>query len=433
MIPLAVNKRKFHTFLSHAHVDKAIVDPLYLWLSEVAGVPVWYDAAHLPPAASIVSALPDAMTNCRGMIIVVSQASLRSGWVEQEYRVAMAQLVKCKDFRIVPIRLDASAVPDLLETTKWIDLPEGRIDLRAADNLLAGIYGEDSSLKPSDSKDVYISRTWRESESQLADHVCRHLNGRGFRLIGDSKDQAGFEEGLRIKSIISSCGALVAILPDRGEGRTSEYMLKEIRLAQDLGLPFLVVAEPTVKLAETLELCTIRLSAGAIPQDGNPGADLERGIDRIEEEWERPQSPHYVFFATIFGDEHAERNRVLRQVIERVTAMPCVLGDDIREGQIQGVIIDKISNAFVVIADISEENLNTCIEAGVAVGARRRLHLVAAGPRRRPPFMFRDQQTWYYANEAGMIGRIHQIAYPYRRRVLNAEVCSKQRPLSFTN
>ena len=104
-----------------------------------------------------------------------------------------------------------------------------------------------------------------------------------------------------------------------------------------------------------------------------------------------------------------------------ITAMPCVMGDDIREGRIQEIITDRISRAFAVVADISEGNLNTCIEAGVARGAGARYHLIARGPQHSPPFMFRDQQTWFFDDDAAMLGVIHRIIYPYRRRVLNRD------------
>jgi hypothetical protein len=422
MNALPIHKRKFYTFLSHAHVDKAVVDQLYRWLTDVAGLPVWYDATHLAPSASIATALPQAVTECRGMIIVISQASLRSGWVEEEYSAAIGQRTTFRDYRIVPIRLDDSDVPHFLRTTKWMDLLDGKINLQAANELLASFYGEDPCLEPGSSRDVYISRTWRDSEALPADYVCKLLNERGLRLIGDSKDQAGFEEGQRVRSIIASCGGLVAVLPDRGGGNTSEYMLKEIEFGQEVGLPCLIVADPSVKLPPDLEPITIRILAEEVGQGSVAEKALMGGFDRIEEEWLKPRQPHYVFLATRFGSGNAERNRVLRQVIQRVTGMQCIMGDDIREGQIQQVIIDFVRRAFFVIADISEENLNSCIEAGVALGATRRLHLVAAAPRRRPPFMFRDQQVWHYSDDTDLVGRVHQIAYPYRRRVLNSEI-----------
>jgi hypothetical protein len=36
--------------------------------------------------------------------------------------------------------------------------------------------------------------------------------------------------------------------------------------------------------------------------------------------------------------------------------------------------------------------------------------------------MFRDQQVWHYDDDAALIGKVHRIAYPYRRRVINAEL-----------
>lgn len=74
-----------------------------------------------------------------------------------------------------------------------------------------------------------------------------------------------------------------------------------------------------------------------------------------------------------------------------------------------------------MIADISEDNLNTIVEAGIALGACTKLHLVARGPRHTPTFMFRDQQVEYYSDDAELLGKVHRIVYPYRRRVLNYE------------
>jgi hypothetical protein len=417
-----VLKRRFHTFLSHAHLDNAVADQLNHWLFEVAGVPVWYDATHLPPGSMIAAALPQVIDECRGMMIAVSKASLQSGWVEEEYSAAIGHRTRFKDFRIVPVRIDESEIPGFLGNRKWIDLASGQIDLRAANELLAGIYGEDVSAESGTFRDVYVSRSWRENEAALGDWVCTVVDERGFRLVGDSKDQAGFLGGERVRSIISSCGALVAVLPDRGEGKTSEYMLEEISHARDFELPCLIVAEPGLKLSPELDPMTIRISVAEVAPGSSARGVLQRGLDRIDEEWRKPSEPHYVFLATSFGNEHAERNRLLRQVIERVTAMPCVIGDDVREGQIQQRIVDLVRGAFLVIADVSEENLNTCIEAGVALGAQRPLYLVAAGPRHAPPFLFRGYQVWYYADEAALVGIMHRIAFPYRRRVLNREL-----------
>jgi hypothetical protein len=122
------------------------------------------------------------------------------------------------------------------------------------------------------------------------------------------------------------------------------------------------------------------------------------------------------------AESQQKRNQIIKSIIERVTSMPCVMGEEIREGQIQEAIKQKIVNSFLMIADISEENLNTCIEAGIARGANTTLYLIAQGPRRRPPFMFRDLQIWYYTEDTELLGKIHTIIHPYRRRIINYEL-----------
>ena len=56
------------------------------------------------------------------MIIVLSETSIASGWVKEEYEYAIGQRTRYKDFKIIPIRIDDCAVPGFLETTKWIEL-----------------------------------------------------------------------------------------------------------------------------------------------------------------------------------------------------------------------------------------------------------------------------------------------------------------------
>ncbi len=71
---------------------------------------------------------------------------------------------------------------------------------------------------------------------------------------------------------------------------------------------------------------------------------------------------------------------------------------------------------------ISTDNLNTCIEAGVALGAGRRLRLVAHGIPHRAPFMLSDYHVHFYNDDAELLGLIYSFVYPYRRRILNADI-----------
>lgn len=417
MPTLPVHKRKFHAFLSHAHADKTIVDRLYAWLAHMAEIPIWYDSQNLPAGANIVSHLASAISECRALLLVLSKSSIKSGWVEEEYNAAMAQRTQYRDYRILPIRLEDCDPPGFLQTTKWIDLRSADLPLNAASELLACFDLGDGDLELMDLRDVYVSRGWHESENALADTVCRHLDKKGFRLIGDAKDQPGLDQEQRVRSILSSCGALAAVLPDRGSGATSKNILSEVDLARKMGLACLIVAEPNVKVpaawAKDERCCVTR---------AGDDAGFKNGLAMLDEKWHRPDAPHYVFFSTSFDPGLTDRNREIRKLIQRVTGLPCLIGNDIREGQIQEVIAERIRRAFVMIADVAESNPDTYIEAGIARGARTRFHLAAREPRQRTPFTFRDQQIWSYGSDVDLLGVIRRIVFPYRRRVLNAEL-----------
>jgi hypothetical protein len=418
MFAKAIRDRQYHAFLSHAHADKALVDRLHDLLVRCAGIPVWYDATSLQASTTIATELPECIAQCRSMILVLSRSSIDSGWVKEEYSFAVGQRTRHHGFKIIPVRLDDCPVPGFVETTKWVDVAGGAIDVRAFDQLLRSFYPQDVSLDLDNTRDVYVSRSWRESETSLADKVSRTLVEAGFRLVGDAEDQLGFEGGHRVSSIMSSCGGFVAIVPDRGAGSTSKYILTEIEIASDKSLPGVIVAEPTVQLGETFGLPVVRMTAQDSPRDVPA---FTATLEDLRENWRKPEVPHYVFFATDFDKTKQSRNEAVKSLVQSVTAMPCVMGEDIRGEHIQRHIKERITRAFVMIADISEDNLNTCIEAGIARGAGTRLHLIAREPRRRPPFMFRDLQVFAYGDDVELLGVVHRVLYPYRRRIINYE------------
>jgi hypothetical protein len=421
-----LHKRPYAAFLSHAHADKPLVDRLARWLKKVADVRVWYDSDELPAGSQIAGHLPDAIVRCRSMIIVLSRASVRSGWVNEEYNVAVAERARSRGFRIIPIRIDDCEVPGFLQTTKWIDASAG-LDASGALALLLSLYAHDREFEPETARDIYISRSWRDSEAALPDLICRKLDRAGFRLIGDAPDQKDFDEN-RVASIISGCGALVAIAPDRGNGSTSNYILREARLANSLGVPARIFAPDGVQLDGALEPIATRLPNGA-EADAGGGHLVDRTIEVVDETWVAPKYPHYVFLGASLEEERAQAVDLVTRLIRHVTAMPCEIGDRIPTPQVQETIASRIRGARAVIADISAregdtgpQNINICIEAGIARGAAVPLHLIAKGARGSPPFMFRDLQVLYYANDLELLGAIHQIARRYRKRVITHEL-----------
>jgi TIR domain len=417
-----VGKRPYHAFLSHAHVDKTVVDRVYRWFTDVATVRTWYDSVNLPPGSAIASYLPKAIAASRAALIFVSDVSVTRGWVEQEYNLAIGQAAGGARFRLIPVQMDDTPLPGFLANYKSVDLKAGEVTLEAGEDLLAGLYGDVSEASFTAERDVYVSRGWHARDAALADSACRALGRNGWRLVGDSDDQPNWSTD-RVGAIIESCGAFVAVLPHRADGpqNTSHYVLRELALAVDLHVPIVVVADPRVDCAGLVqpEAQLVR----ATDENGIDDVSLLPAVEFLADEWRAPTRPSYVFYATDIDVTSKERNDAVQRVVRALTGMECRVGQYVRDGTtVQQAIVDLLADASVVVANISDDNLNTCIEAGIARATGRQLYLLRKGEPTRPPFMFRDLQVFNYADDAGLIGRVCSLLYRHRRRIISREL-----------
>jgi hypothetical protein len=249
------------------------------------------------------------------------------------------------------------------------------------------------------------------------------LTDAGLQLIGDAEDQPSWVEG-RVANIIEGCGDFAAILPHRPHAsyKTSKYVLREWELAATRGLPCLAIADSRVDLppeiarrAELVELTDAEVS------DSGQIAELALAL---AEDWSTPARSSYVFYATDFDFEAGSKQlrRAVQELVEAITALPCVLGEYVKGEVVQREILRTVSQAALVLADISGNGPNVYVELGAARAANVTISLLRQGTPSRPPFMLRDQQVWDYVTNADLLGRVTRIAYPYRRTILAARV-----------
>jgi len=286
------------------------------------------------------------------------------------------------------------------------------LNIQNANELLLSIYYNDTMLKTQTNKDIYVSLGWRKNEYKINKKICFEM-GKRFRLIGDSKDRLGFKDN-RIKEIISSCGALIAIAPNRGNGETSKYIIQEINYAKEIKIPYLIFSDKEVYKVNFKNEKNILI----IDETNDIESKIYQKSLDLEEEWQKPINEHYLFYGTSFKRANTQTSIIVKNLLEQVTAIPCIMGKDIIEKDIQTYIAKKISKALFVLTDISETNNNTLVEAGIAIGANVDLYLLAQGNPKKL-FMFRNRQYWNYKNEVELLAQVHKIAYLYRRRVLN--------------
>jgi hypothetical protein len=424
-----VHRRPFDAFLSHAHVDRAFVDSLYRWLGEVAGLNIWYDAKQMTGGQGIGSGLQAGIQECRGLLLVASKEAITRGWVKSELDIARVEQADSPDFRIVPLRLGDADLSSTIIGQSWIDVPQSQLTADVAMAILSAFYPGDNRPDPRNSRDVYLSGSWQPEDHDSAVAVSRSLAQAGFRLIGDAKDQKGFR-GDRIQSIVESCGALVCVVPYRGVEPASaaekpyKYFLTELDLAVKAGLPTVVVADPRVRRSDGEDQSWLRIDtcATACPQE------VQSAIDGLWDRWTSPPRPHEVFLAIDLSTPGSRRDSDVRRLVERITGMKTVVGDEIREADIQSGILRAIQRAFLMIADLTSTtddafNLDVCIEAGMALAAETNLALVSKGKPRSPPFMLRQAgQLLTYADDVDQFGVLHNLVRDYRRRVINAEL-----------
>jgi hypothetical protein len=407
---MKLSDRQYQVFLSYAHSNRKFVDKVYNFLID-SGIQVWYDGVDLPTNENITSYLPTAIQNCKAIIIFISKKSIESNWVQDEYSFAKEEQSKFKNFKIITICIEDKCENlnlGFLKNTRWINMSNCELNIQNANDLLLSIYYDDIMLKTQTNKDVYVSLGWHDNEYEINKKICSVI-GRRFRLIGDSKDRLGFKDN-RIKEIISSCGALIAIVPNRGNGKTSKYILQEINYAKEMKIPYLIFTDKDVYEVNFKDEKNV-IIIDAID-------NMEDIILYLEEEWLSPKNEHYVFYGTSFKKANTETSKIVKNLLEQVTAMPCIMGKDIVEKDIQTYIAKKISKAFLVLTDISETNSNTLVETGIAIGANINLYLLAQGNPEKL-FMFRNRQYWIYEDEVELLAQVHKIAYLYRRRVLN--------------
>jgi TIR domain len=111
-------------FLSHSSVDKRFVRRLALDLLQ-RGFAVWLDEWNLRPGARLSDRIAAAVTSSSVVIVVMSEAMRSSEWVDREIEHALDMEAAQHREVLLPIRIDAAALPDRLTDRVYADFSAG--------------------------------------------------------------------------------------------------------------------------------------------------------------------------------------------------------------------------------------------------------------------------------------------------------------------
>ncbi|MCX6842185.1 MAG: toll/interleukin-1 receptor domain-containing protein [candidate division WOR-3 bacterium] len=440
----------YNAFLSYNHIDSEVALSLHDWLTRVAGLSVWIDVQNLPAGTPVAARLPSVIPQCEGCLLLLSRRSLQSGWVMDECETALDERARNRRFRVVGVRIDdcdLAKVSPALRKLSWIDLPDGRLNPAAGRQLLSSLHGRMGGPLRAFDWDCYVSRGWKEGEGTFADDACTMLDGRGIRLLTDAPRQAVFSED-RIATIMQDCGAHIVILPRRSDAVPAErqyrYLLRELDISSKLKLPQLAIYEPGTPLPPGLptEHCEFRSA-----DDERSRGDLDCHIDELLGRYVQPSRTKHIFLATEYKGQE-RRLEQIRAFLEEVTGVSCMLAIHIHGDHLREQIVNSIASSVAFLGNLTAPsrdrpgeiavNVNTCVEAGIALGIARAMEtqgvpplpvfLLAYAPRdatgrtEQLPFFFRDFQIHWHADDVDLLGLLHKLALPFEQRIINYEI-----------
>lgn len=136
-------EEKFDVFLSHAHVDAALVEKIGVWLEDGGKLKVWLDKWVLVPGEHWQQHMAKGLEQAQTCAVCIGTQTPR-GWFQEEIERALNRQTRDAMFRVIPVILpggDRSLVDAFLKLRTWVDFSAGIDDGLARHLLVSGIKG----------------------------------------------------------------------------------------------------------------------------------------------------------------------------------------------------------------------------------------------------------------------------------------------------
>lgn len=421
MVEIPLQKRPHDLFVSYGHSDRELVDPIVDLFKRHVGLNIWYDVTGGDASKRTSRLLSDAISSSRGAVFFLSPAWIESTWCQDEHDTALSERRDDDQFLILAVRIRDCELPKWFKISNVLDFRD--TELGAVADLLRSLSPNPPSRLDAH-QDVYLSAPWSRP-TPATDKTVQSIAAMGWRLIGDAPNLPHFGEAReRIASIIRTSRGVVVVMPfyeNKAPIFTSKWILEEAVIAKECDQPLLIFAEKGVKVPADVAQAAHSEHVFHIA-DSNNTALTKQALAEFDEEISRhsfSDTGTYVFLATSLRGSKKETEDLI-SVIEHASNMICVLGQNLSGQHVQRAIIDRIGQAAFMIADVTENHLNTLIETGVAMGKDTRLHLMCKVPddgSRKRRFMFEDMEMHWYETQAERLAIAYRLAKPYRRRI----------------
>jgi len=442
MSSISIQSRSYDCFLSYSGtVDSDLAAQLAAELQN-AGLSVWFDKSRMVGGSAVIDELSKEICDSRSVLLLLTKSSLEKPFVKHEIDIACHQQITVPGFNIVAAITDPSIDPTIrfpsLTKSSWVPFPKGEITPEFIHNILLSLTPK--VKRDNKARHIYVSCGWGEAEQPVTFKVCKVLAERGVRLIGDETNRREFgEEGAkRINRIMAGCTGHLLILPERRTlAKTAEetykYFISELEIGKKLGLPRKILCVSRDTIPNFLKDEALEIGSG------DDLSVYKQELIRLHDESE-PIEP-YTFFASDYKVT-TSRNEYARKILEHILGIECWLGKDYIGEQLREEIVNKVRAANIVISDLAckydfpnkrlQINLNTCIEAGIAMGSKRPLFVTSLDPgscdpetkdkTTQLPFMFRNSTIIWYKDEVDFLIKICRLALATKRRIINEDI-----------
>ena len=152
-------------FISYSSKDREFVQRLAEDLKKWK-ILVWFDEMELEPGDSIIGAIEAGIDRMAFLIVVLSPASVDSGWVTQEVRMALHKGISGKRVSVIPVLRQECQIPGFLRDLKYVDMRSDR-DYPAGFKKLVRKISRGLEFKSSLQELTDGLKTSRESEKEL--------------------------------------------------------------------------------------------------------------------------------------------------------------------------------------------------------------------------------------------------------------------------
>ena len=113
-----------NVFISHNAVDHEDGRRLGAQL-KLVGADVWFDEWEIRAGDSIVGTVDNALLGFDIFVLLWSQHAATSTWVRSELETALVRRMADSDLRVVPVRIDETELPALLQPLRYVTLASG--------------------------------------------------------------------------------------------------------------------------------------------------------------------------------------------------------------------------------------------------------------------------------------------------------------------